>query len=142
MTKIVFEKSAETSLVEFLASVQNTLMEQDPEIATSSLVIEVRTKSGRSQGSIKPLVEGMIADGKSNRAILEAVVEAFPEAKTSQACVAWYRSQMNKRVYKPLVAELRAKNLTAELDDKEIVAKLQAAGVTTLEDAEKIAFKE
>lgn len=35
--------------------------------------------------------------GKKNAEILELVQKQFPEAKTTAACVAWYKSDMRKK---------------------------------------------
>ena len=35
--------------------------------------------------------------GKKNAEILELVGKQFPEAKTTPACVAWYKSDMRKK---------------------------------------------
>ena len=42
------------------------------------------------------LVRGLIYVGRTTEQILEAVAYAFPAAKTSPACVSWYRSQLRK----------------------------------------------
>jgi hypothetical protein len=40
--------------------------------------------------------EAMIADGKTNAEILAAVAKTFPDAKTSDSSVNWYRNKMAK----------------------------------------------
>ena len=39
----------------------------------------------------------ILTTSKSNTEILEAVKAAFPEAKTSMACIAWYKSDLRKK---------------------------------------------
>lgn len=46
--------------------------------------------------TISSLIRFAISAGKTNAETLEAVKEAFPEAKTSTACVSYYRSKMKK----------------------------------------------
>jgi len=105
---------------------------------TSDLTIEIKTKSDKAVGgSIKPLVEERIKRGLSNAQILKEVLELHPEAKTSKASVAWYRSQLSKKLYKPLVKDLRKAGVTKDLEDKEIVAVLQANNLSDLETATK-----
>lgn len=99
-------------------------------------VIEIKRKSDKAVGgSIKPLVEERIKKGLSNAQILKEVLELHPDAKTSKASVAWYRSQLTKKLYKPLVKQLRAESLTKDLEDKEIVALLQKNSIDNLEAA-------
>lgn len=93
---------------------------------TDEIIVELKAKSDRAAGgSIKPLVEERIKRGMSNAQILKEVLELHHEAKTSKASVAWYRSQMTKKLYKPLVKALRKSGVTQDLEDKEIVAVLQ-----------------
>lgn len=42
----------------------------------------------------------------SNQDILEIVKNQFPDAKTSIACIAWYKSDMKKKGYKTEVKEV------------------------------------
>lgn len=52
-------------------------------------------KRGPTQG-IGAFCKGLIAEGKTNPEILEAIAEQFPTAKTSTNCVAYYRAKMKK----------------------------------------------
>ncbi len=50
-------------------------------------------KRGPTQG-VGAFCKELIAEGKTNAEILEAVAEQFPTAKTSKNCVAYYRAKM------------------------------------------------
>ena len=52
-------------------------------------------KRGPTQG-IGAFSKGMIAEGKTNAEILEAIAEQFPTAKTTANCIAYYRAKMAK----------------------------------------------
>jgi len=52
-------------------------------------------KRGPAQG-IGAFAKGMIADGKTNQEILDAIAVQFPTAKTTRNCIAYYRTQMAK----------------------------------------------
>jgi len=52
-------------------------------------------KRGPAQG-IGAFAKGMIADGKTNQEILDAIAAQFPTAKTTRNCIAYYRTQMAK----------------------------------------------
>ena len=39
----------------------------------------------------------ILTTSKSNTEILEAVRKQFPEAKTTMACIAWYKSDLRKK---------------------------------------------
>lgn len=124
----------DTPMVDILSQLEKHIADQFANADT--LVIEVKSKSDKAVGgSIKPLVEERIKRGLSNAQILKEVLELQPEAKTSKASVAWYRSQLTKRLYKPLVKSLRVESQTKDLEDKEIVALLQKNGIDTLEAA-------
>jgi len=62
--------------------------------------------------------------GMSNQDIRDKVLEKFTEAKTSIACIAWYKSNMKKTGYK--AAESAPPPRTLEVIEEEIVeAKLK-----------------
>lgn len=68
----------------------------------------------------------------SNTQILERVLEAFPTAKTSMACIAWYKSDLRKKgqLAKPGAApilSLEQKLERAEKKVQELQAALEAA---------------
>lgn len=72
-----------------------------------------------------------------NAEILELVGTEFPEAKTTSACIAWYRSDLKKKP-QPKVETLETINLeikAAEEKLEELKAKLEAFKLT---NAEKI----
>lgn len=50
-------------------------------------------KRGPTQG-IGAFCKGLIAKGKTNTEILEAVAEQFPTAKTTANCIAYYRAKV------------------------------------------------
>lgn len=60
-------------------------------------------KRGPTQG-IGAFCKGLIAEGKTNPEILEAIAEQFPTAKTSTNCVAYYRAKMKKALASTEVA--------------------------------------
>jgi len=60
----------------------------------------------------------MLNSTKSNKEILEIVLKQFPEAKTSMACIAWYKSDLRK---KGLIAKGTGKN-SVELSQEELDA--------------------
>lgn len=105
-------------------------------------VLEIKEKSERAAGgTIKPLVIERILRGVDNKTILKEVTALVPSSKTTKESIAWYRSQLNKTVYYPLIKEIRKAGLVAELDDKEIVKQLQAWNVSKFEDA-KLRFED
>ena len=63
-------------------------------------------KRGPTQG-IGAFSKGLIAEGKTNAEILEAIAEQFPTAKTTANCIAYYRAKMAKdaKAAAPEVAE-------------------------------------
>ena len=69
-------------------------------------------KRGPTQG-IGAFCKGLIADGKTNDEILAAIAEAFPTAKTTRNCVAYYRAKMKTAVAATEVAEETAEEATA-----------------------------
>ena len=52
-------------------------------------------KRGPTQG-IGAFAKSMIAEGKTNAEILEAIAVQFPTAKTTSNCIAYYRAKMAK----------------------------------------------
>lgn len=132
----MFTFTKDQLMVDILKQLETAIASQfgDSNVVT----IEVKTKSDKAVGgSIKPMVEERIKRGLSNAQILKEVLELHPEAKTSKASVAWYRSQLSKKLYKPLVKDLRKAGVTKDLEDKEIVAVLQANNLSDLETATK-----
>lgn len=61
-------------------------------------------KRGPTQG-VGAFCKELIAEGKTNQEILEAVAEQFPTAKTSKNCVAYYRAKMKVAPVAEEVAE-------------------------------------
>jgi hypothetical protein len=70
-------------------------------------------KRGPTQG-IGAFCKGLITEGKTNDEILELVAVAFPTAKTTRNCVAYYRAKL-----KTVVATAEA---TEEIAEEEEVA--------------------
>lgn len=74
----------------------------------------------------------------TNTQILEKVLEVYPTAKTSMACIAWYKSDMRKkgmlasRKAQPLSLEDQIKFLEAKRDE---LLALKASKEVELEEA-------
>jgi len=75
--------------------------------------------------------------GMKNDDILKIVRNQFPDAKTSYACIAWYKSDMKKKgilVIKPVrtaelvMAEIDALNAELEMRMKELEVLMEEAG--------------
>lgn len=49
------------------------------------------------EGGIGNVIVAGIKAKKDNEAILKDVKKKFPKAKTTSACVSWYRSKLNKQ---------------------------------------------
>ena len=62
-------------------------------------------KRGPNQG-VGAFAKDLIRAGKTNAEVLTAVIEQFPSAKTSKACIAYYRAK--------IVAEQKAEQKAAE----------------------------
>ena len=69
--------------------------------------------------------------GKKNVEILELVQKQFPEAKTTAACIAWYKSDMRNKGM--IERKVTAKAMTKE-DLLAALALLESAKVETKED--------
>jgi hypothetical protein len=70
-------------------------------------------KRGPTQG-IGAFAKGLIAEGKTNAEILEAITEQFPTAKTTSNCIAYYRSKMAKAAAAVPADEQAAEDVAAE----------------------------
>lgn len=57
---------------------------------------------------IGDLAERLLMQGLSNEAAREKVLEAFPDARTSLASIAWYRSNL-RRKGKPVISQVDAR---------------------------------
>ena len=57
-------------------------------------IVKSETAAGNSIGSRSRM---LIKTGMSNAAILATIHEEFPSAKTTMACIAWYKSDMRKK---------------------------------------------
>jgi len=55
---------------------------------------------------------------KSNKEILEIILQQFPEAKTSMSCIAWYKSDLRK---KGLIEGSKGKN-SVVLSEEQLAA--------------------
>ena len=75
----------------------------------------------RNQMSIGKFCSNLIlTTNLSNTEILNAVKEQYPEAKTSIACIAWYKSDLRKK--KLIPARGQAKVIPMTLTDEEFAA--------------------
>ena len=54
-------------------------------------------KSSKKSGTVAAVAVRAILAGKGTEAVIAAVRRAFPRAKTTPACVAWYRHDLRKR---------------------------------------------
>lgn len=61
-------------------------------------------KRGPAQG-VGKFCKELLAEGKSNAEILAAVQETFPNAKTTNSCVSYYRTAMKKAAVVEKVVE-------------------------------------
>lgn len=53
-------------------------------------------KTEIKRSGVGAFVKAELLKGVTDEEILKAVAAKFPEAKTTKACVAWYRCQMKK----------------------------------------------
>ena len=79
--------------------------------------------------TIGKFAQGLILDNPemTNSEILENIQVAFPAAKTSMACIAWYKSDLRK---KGMIAKRGATPATVEEQIKALEAKLEALKAT------------
>lgn len=56
-----------------------------------------RKRTVKKELTIGGFVNGLLMHNKSTEEILKAVAKKFPQAHTSAASVAWYRSKLNKQ---------------------------------------------
>lgn len=56
-----------------------------------------RKRTAKKELTIGDFVNGLLMHNKSTEEILKAVAKKFPQARTSAASVAWYRSKLNKQ---------------------------------------------
>ena len=54
-------------------------------------------KAKRKKRTIASVAEKAILAGKGTQAVIRAIKRAFPESKTSPACIGWYRHDMRVR---------------------------------------------
>lgn len=85
----------------------------------------------------------MLSTELKNAAILELIHQEFPEAKTTAACIAWYRSDLKKKPKAIIVPEVTLESIDAEiLEAKTKLEELQGKREAFLEEnAEKIAAR-
>lgn len=81
-------------------------------------------KRGPTQG-VGEFAKSLIAEGKDNQTVLDAVREKFPSAKTSKGCIAFYRTAMSKGPAQADPAALRAQ--AQALMDKADAAEAERA---------------
>jgi len=117
--------AARAALKNLESTPMNELEDQAPEQAEAQDQTEViadaarrgpkynsASKRGPTQG-IGAFSKGLIAEGKSNAEILEAIAAQFPTAKTTANCIAYYRAKMAKEA-KAAVAPEVAEDEVAE----------------------------
>ena len=51
----------------------------------------------KAWNSIGSFAEALIVTGMTNKEALEAVLLRFPEAKTTEECIRWYRARLRKK---------------------------------------------
>jgi len=75
----------------------------------------------------------------SNAQVLELVKVQFPNAKTSIACIAWYKSNMKKTGYKAVevVIERTLEVIQAELDEAKMKVELLEEELKDKEEEQK-----
>jgi hypothetical protein len=85
----------------------------------------------------------MLSTELKNAAILELIHQEFPEAKTTAACIAWYRSDLKKKPKLVVVPEVTLETIEAEiLEAQARVTELYGKKEAFLEEnAEKIAAR-
>jgi CO dehydrogenase/acetyl-CoA synthase epsilon subunit len=96
-----------------------SLSEQVAAAATSDVVVEqVVTESAMGIGAVaRKLIIGNTT--ATNKQVLERVLKLFPEAKTTAACIAWYRNDLVK---KGLIAANASRTvLKIEVKDEDFV---------------------
>ncbi|MEM6288805.1 MAG: hypothetical protein AAF845_16830 [Bacteroidota bacterium] len=65
--------------------------------------------------AIGDMARSLILEGLTNEAVVERVLAAVPDAKTSKESVAWYRSDMKKRGL-PVPSQVEARRRQAGRD--------------------------
>jgi hypothetical protein len=75
----------------------------------------------------------------SNTEILKKVQEAFPAAKTSMACIAWYKSDLRK---KNILNDKKAVAKSTEEQLLEVAAQIEVLQLKQLELQEQLAAEE
>ena len=75
--------------------------EVQTEVQTTEVQVEVQTeaqevKKVAPRGIGKFIVEMILETGGTNAEILKTTLEKFPDAKTSMACIAWYKSKLRR----------------------------------------------
>ena len=72
----------------------NVSIEKDGVVIKSAEVIVAEVKKARGIG--KFIVEKILTTNLSNTEILAEVIKKFDGAKTTMACIAWYKTKMRK----------------------------------------------
>lgn len=72
---------------------------EDTSLSTDEIVTEllVTRLQGKKQKTVGKVVESAMRRGATNKQALALVRASFPDAETSAASIAWYRTNLRKR---------------------------------------------
>jgi hypothetical protein len=74
----------------------NVSIEKDGVVIKSAEVIVAEVKKAKARGIGKFIVDKILTTNLSNTEILAEVIKKFDGAKTTMACIAWYKTKMRK----------------------------------------------
>ena len=80
--------------------------------------------------------------GLSNQQVLERVKAQFPDAKTSIACIAWYKSNMKKTGFKAAPVERTPELIQKELDEAKLKVEILEAELEEVKESMKEKLEE
>lgn len=91
-------------------------MSKKPKVLSTEEVVQeevvqeevVQEKPARARGIGKFITEQILTTNKTNVQILNSVLKEFEGAKTTMACIAWYKSKLRKE------GKIPAKNVKVE----------------------------
>ena len=108
------------------------LTDADKLVIVQDMVTEALNPTGEEQSTTDEVPKVMVAMGigqfvrhaikvgkLDNKEILEKVLTIFPGAKTTPACIAWYKTDMRKKGLLPANAT-RGKNVVIEFSEEEL----------------------
>lgn len=100
---IMSDNNEVTNEVKALAEKASKPTQGQEAVAEKKAVTAAKVKAAKPPKEPKPRGQGigafckeLIAAGKTNAEVVDAVAEKFPGSNTKQASVAWYRSQIKK----------------------------------------------